>query len=65
MNQGNLKLTVSITDREFTFAYNDLTTNGNWIIHGDYPISLLTKEIIVDVSDKDLSSSLLEEKMGF
>lgn len=44
LNQGKLKLIVTISNRELTFCYNDLTTNDKWVIHGDYPLFLLDRE---------------------
>ena len=48
--KGRLFIKATITDREFTLAYDDITTNKKWVIHGDYPVALLNKKYVGDIS---------------
>ena len=52
-NCKNLKLVVTITPREFTFAYTDETTDNRWLIHGDYPVCLLDEASAGNLKNKD------------
>jgi ubiquitin-protein ligase len=52
LNQGNLKLAVTISHDAITLSYKDMTTNNKWYIHGDTSLSSLDKEIVGDISDE-------------
>ncbi len=46
LNNGDMKLNITITKNQFVFSYNDKTTDGNWIIHGDNPVSLISDQAV-------------------
>ena len=52
LNQTNLKLVVTISNKQFTMAYQDITTKDKWVIHGDYPIAYLDNKSAGDISNK-------------
>ena len=52
LNQSNLKLTVTITNREFVMGYKDITTKDKWVVHGDYPIAYLDNTTSGDIKNK-------------
>jgi len=53
LNQTNLKLTITISNQQFTMAYRDISTKDKWVIHGDYPIAYLDEKSHPDISGKD------------
>ena len=52
LNQTNLKLVVTISNEQFTMAYQDITTKDKCVIHGDYPIAYLDNKSTGDISNK-------------
>lgn len=50
LNNGDMSLNITITEKQFVFSYMDESSNGEWIIHGDTPITRLTKKIVGDLS---------------
>ena len=48
LNSGDMKLNLTITPNQFSISYIDDSTDGNWILHGDTPLTSLRKK---DVSD--------------
>lgn len=53
LNQTNLKLVITISNRQFTMAYQDITTKDKWVIHGDYPVSYLDNKNVKNISTKN------------
>ena len=52
LNQSELKLTITISNGQFTFAYSDISTKSQWVVHGDYPVAYLDKASAGDITDK-------------
>lgn len=65
LNQGKLKLAITITDKEFTMAYSDESTADKWVIHGDYPLCLLDCGSVGNLYNRDFYLVLyLKRKSG-
>ena len=43
LNSGDMKINITITPNQFTFSYVDSSTDGNWVLHGDTPLTSLRK----------------------
>jgi len=52
LNQSELKLTITISNGQFTFAYSDITTKSQWVVHGDYPVAYLDNTSAGNISNK-------------
>jgi len=44
LNNGDMLLNITITKKQFLFSYQDESTNGEWIIHGDTPLTRFDKK---------------------
>ncbi len=44
LNNGDMHLNVTITEKQFVFSYQDESSNGEWIVHGDTPVTCLGKK---------------------
>lgn len=44
-----MKLNITITPNQFVFSYKNSSTDGDWIVHGDTPITSLQKKIVGDL----------------
>ena len=53
LNQTNLKLVVTISNKQFTMAYQDITTKNKWVIHGDYPVAYVDNKNVKNISTKN------------
>jgi ubiquitin-protein ligase len=46
LNLGHMKFAITITSNQMTCSYQDETTGGVWVVHGDCALSRLDKEIV-------------------
>ena len=50
LNNGDMSLNITVTEKQFLFSYMDDTSDGEWVIHGDTPITGLGKKSVGDLS---------------
>jgi len=50
LNSGDMKINLTITPNQFAMSYIDESTEGNWVLHGDTPLTSLRKESVGDLS---------------
>lgn len=53
LNNGDMLLNITITGKQFIFSYQDESTNGEWTIHGDTPLTRLDKKVVGDLSKQN------------
>ena len=46
-------LNITITKSQFVFSYQDDTSNGEWIIHGDTPLTSLETKSVGNLADEN------------
>jgi ubiquitin-protein ligase len=51
LKQGNLKLAITVSPSEILFAYQDLSTSGEWFVHGDVALTPLNPKVVGDLRD--------------
>jgi ubiquitin-protein ligase len=69
LNSGSLKVTITVAHNQFTIVYWDSDPNSKFynkpIVHGDTPISFLTKAELGDVSNQPFFLNIfLKKKSG-
>lgn len=52
LNSGDMKINLTITPKQFAMSYIDESTNGNWVLHGDTPLTSLKSKIVGDLTKK-------------
>lgn len=50
LNNGDMSLNITVTEKQFVFSYNDESSNGEWVIHGDSPLTSLGVKNVGDLS---------------
>ena len=53
LNNGDMCLNITITEKQFVFSYQDDSSNGEWIVHGDTPVSCLGKKHVGDLTGQN------------
>ena len=53
LNNGDMLLNITVTKKQFLFSYQDESTNGEWIIHGDTPLTRFDKKVVGDLSNQN------------
>jgi len=52
LNSGDMKINLTITPNQFAMSYIDESTNGNWVLHGDTPLTSLRAKSVGDISKR-------------
>jgi hypothetical protein len=50
LNNGDMSLNITVTEKQFVFSYKDDSSNGEWVIHGDSPLTSLGVKSVGDLS---------------
>jgi len=45
-----MKINLTITPNQFAMSYIDESTNGEWILHGDTPLTSFKEKIVGDLT---------------